>query len=421
LADRGRLTANLAAVGVLVAVAAGVLIWQRPWVAPDAEQPGAVVAKIPGNSRALLAQTFRALTEADTRAEFVAAAGRSKAARTFAASVWAARSRLGVDQVGLVYEQGGDASDRADGSTSAQVKVTWTPSESSTFVGARPTASIVRFRLIPRSDGFDVVSAGAFGRVRLPIWLAGPVHVDRVRVGQGGTATTVMVGTARACNRVPTQAAAAVDAVRRVQPEVRSDLVVVCPGSATIAAALLGRSPSDVAQIAAVSTALGGSRGTPAIVLNPKLFGDMDVRARQVVMSHEATHVLTGVIGKKLDLWVAEGFADFVALRTDRASLSVSAGQILGRVRTSGAPEHLPTNADFAESAHGLGAVYESAWMVFRMLAEEFGEPSVTAFYREVLSGIPVADASSRQFGWSMDELTSAWRRYLTKSASTVS
>ncbi len=380
-----------------------------------------MVATIPGNSRALLAQTFRALTEAETRAEFVAAAGRSEAARTFAASVWAARSRLGVDQVGLVYEQGGDASDRADGSTSAQVKVTWTPSDTSVFAGARPTASVVRFRLIPRSDGpdsdgFDVVSVGPFGHDRLPIWLAGPVDVD-----QDGTATTVTVGRARACNRISTQAAAAIEAVRRVQPEARSDLVAVCPSSATITAALLGRSQSDVAQIAAISTALGGSRGTPAIVLNPRLFGDMDARARQVVMSHEATHVLTGVIGKKLDLWVAEGFADFVALRNDRASLSVSAGQILDRVRASGAPKHLPTNADFSESAHGLGAVYESAWLVFRMLAEQFGEPSVTAFYSEVVAGIPVADASTRQFGWSMDELTSAWRRYLTKSASTVS
>ena len=380
-----------------------------------------MVATIPDNSRALLAQTFRALTEADTRAQFVAAAGRSKAARTFAASVWAARSRLGVEQVGLVYEQGGDASDRADGSTSARVKVTWTPSDTSVFAGSRPTASIVRFRLIPRAEGFEVVSAGAFGHDRLPIWLAGPVRVDPVHVDQGGTATTVTVRTARACNRVSAQAVAAVEAVRRVLPEAQSGLVVVCPGSATITAALLGRSSSDVAQIAAVSTALGGSRGTPAIVLNPKLFGDMDARARQVVMSHEATHVLTGVIGKKLELWVAEGFADFVALRDDREPLSVSAGQILDRVRASGAPERLPTDADFAESAHGLGAVYESAWMVFRMLAEQFGEPPVRAFYREVVTGVPLADAVAGQFGWSVDELTSAWRRYLTKSASTVS
>jgi len=416
LAERGRLTANLAAVGVLVAVAAGVLIWQRPWATPDEERPGAVVATIPDNSRALLAQTFRALTEAETRAEFVAAAGRSKAARTFAASVWATRSRLGVDRVGMVYEQGGDASDRADGSTSARVKVTWTPSDASVLAGARPEASVVRFRLFPRSDGFDVVSASAFARERLPIWLAGPV-----RVGRDGTATTVTVGAARICSRVPAQARAAIEAVRGVQPSARPDLVVVCPSSATTTAALLGRSSSDIAQIAAISTALGGSRGTPAVVLNPKLFGAMDARARQVVMSHEATHVLTGVIGKKLDLWVAEGFADFVALRTDREPLSVSAGQILARVRASGAPEHLPTNADFAESAHGLGAVYESAWMVFRMLAGEFGEPSVTAFYRDVLAGVPAADASSREFGWSVDELTSAWRRYLTKSASTVS
>ena len=118
---------------------------------------------------------------------------------------------------------------------------------------------------------------------------------------------------------------------------------------------------------------------------------------------------------------MAEGFADFVALRSDREPLSVSAGQILAQVRADGAPERLPTNADFDETTHGLGAVYESAWMVFRMLADHFGEAPVTAFYRDVVAGVPTADASTRQFGWSVEELTSAWRRYLTKSASTVS
>jgi len=356
------------------------------------------------------------LTDADTRGEFVSAAGRSNAARAFATSVWNARSRLGVENVRLVYEQGGDASDRADGSTSARVKVTWTPSNASVFAGSRPAASIVRVRMVPRSDGFDVVSASASGHGVLPIWLAGPVHV-----GRDGKATTVFVGTARACSRVPTQASAAIEAVQRVQPSARPGLVVVCPSSPSTTAALLGRAPVDVGQIAAVSTPLGGAQGTPAIVLNPKLFGSMDGRARQVVMSHEATHVLTGVIGKKLDLWVAEGFADFVALRSDREPLSVSAGQILAQVRADGAPERLPTNADFDETTHGLGAVYESAWMVFRMLADHFGEAPVTAFYRDVVAGVPTADASTRQFGWSLGELTSAWRRYLTKSASTVS
>jgi hypothetical protein len=318
--------------------------------------------------------------------------------------------------VRLVYEQGGDASDRADGSTSARVKVTWTPSASSVFAGARPEAAVVRFRLVPRADGFDVVSASAYAHDGLPIWLTGSV-----RVGRYGTATIVTVGAAHVCSRVPAQARAAIEAVRGVQPSARPDLVVVCPSSPALTGALLGRRAADVAQIAAISTALGGSRGTPAIVLNPKLFGRMDERARQVVMSHEATHILTGVIGKNLELWVAEGFADFVALRDDREPLSVSAGQILGQVRTGGAPEHLPTNADFDESAHGLGAVYESAWMVFRMLADRFGNAPVTAFYHEVVAGVPVADASSRQFGWSLDDLTAAWRHYLTKSASTVS
>ena len=38
----------------------------------------------------------------------------------------------------------------------------------------------------------------------------------------------------------------------------------------------------------------------------------------------------------------------------------------------SSAPKALPSAEDFARGDHGLGAVYESAWLVFRMLGERF-------------------------------------------------
>lgn len=394
-------------------MAVAVLGWQRPW-AEKRDAP--VAADIPSNPRALLTQTFRDLTEADTRAEFAAAAGHSEDAKSFADAVWSARSRLGVTDVRLVYEQGGDAVDRADGTTSAQVKVTWVPSADSVFAGSRPAASDVRIRLRPRPNGFDVISAGGSGRDRLPLWLAGPVQIH-----QDDTTATISVGSLRACAGVPARARAAMRAVRELHAESSSRLIVVCPDRTATTAALLGRPAGAVAQIAAISTALDGPQGSPAIVLNPALYRDMDARARQVIMSHEATHILTGAIGTKVDLWVAEGYADFVALRNDREPLAVSAGQILAQVRSSGAPKKLPAEADFAEASHGLGAAYESAWMAFRMLADQFGEPAVTSFYRDVVAGVPVAEASARQFGWTIAELTSAWRAYLTKSASTVS
>jgi hypothetical protein len=147
----------------------------------------------------------------------------------------------------------------------------------------------------------------------------------------------------------------------------------------------------------------------------------MDDRAQQVVMTHEAVHAMTGTVGRPINKLVAEGFADYIALYDDKRPLAVSAGQILRRVQATGAPRKLPSSADFDESADGLGAVYESAWLLFRMLGDDYGRDAVVSFYRLVLNGSALEPASQQAFGLTVDELTKQWRAYLTKSASTVS
>jgi hypothetical protein len=147
----------------------------------------------------------------------------------------------------------------------------------------------------------------------------------------------------------------------------------------------------------------------------------MDRRAAQVVLTHEATHLLTKAVGTRAETWVVEGFADFVALHDDSASLSLSAGQILAEVKAGKGPTHLPAAADFSATKHGLGAVYESAWMIFRMLADRFGDAKVERFYAQVLGGGSLDHALASSFGLTSAQLTSDWRTYLAKSASTVS
>ncbi|HUQ00282.1 MAG TPA: hypothetical protein VM093_07455 [Aeromicrobium sp.] len=401
MADRRRLVANLAAAGLLLALAAGVLSWQRPWATPGSIGDDT----IPGNARSLLIRQFHQLTAAGTRAEFMAAAGTSDAARATARDIWDARRALGVKGARYAYERGGDAVDRADGTTSAQVDVSW-----------RGGSSDVRFRLRPRDDGFDVLSAAPAGHDPLPVWLAGAVRVAR----SDGLSVITIDGGARDLD-VTRLARTAVDRVQRVLPSAGGRLTVVVPKRPQTTAAVLGRRPRQVAHVAATSAALGGRGGKPAIVLNPAVFADMDGRAREIVMAHEATHVLTGVVGHPVELWVAEGFADYVALRDDRAPLDVSAGQILRKVKAQGPPADLPSAKDFDESAHGLGAAYEAAWLVFRMLGERFGETAVRDFYADVVRGTAVEAAAGRRFGLSVAGITSAWRAYLTKSASTVS
>ncbi|HJR90707.1 MAG TPA: hypothetical protein VJ782_11170 [Aeromicrobium sp.] len=397
------LTANIAAVGLLLAVVAGVFAWQRPWESAD----GPATSTIPSDARARLTRQFQDLSDARSRSAFLAAAGDSDEAHRAAGDIWDARRTLGVQDVAFVYRRGGQAPDRADGSTSAEVDVAW-----------RGGSSTVRFRLWPTADGFDLMSVTREGGDPVPIWLAGNVGVKRA---DGATVITINGGEDDI--DAVTLARRAAGAVNRLVPTARGRLTVVVPKAPATAAAVLGRPARGVAQIAAVSTALGGPKGVPAIVVNPELFGGMDDRAQRIVMTHEATHVLSGLAHKRsrIELWVAEGFADYVALHDDRAPLSVSAGQILRKVRADGAPPRLPSAADFDESTHGLSTVYEAAWMVFRMLGEQHGDVAVRGFYTDVVDGRSVDEAARQWFGTTVKGITADWRRYLTKSASTVS
>lgn len=414
LAEQRRLSPNATAVLVLILLGAALLLWQRPW--EGSSEPD-VVVDVPANASAVLTQQFRELSEARSESAFVAAAGSSSAARTFARQAWSAREALGARDVGLRYITGGDVADRADGSTQADVEVSWMAGGDSGLVDGRRTAT-AKFRLDPQPDGTFAIRSVKAGAGSLPIWLSGDVEVQKqantvVITVDGGVAGPIESMTARA-------RAAVVD----VLPEAASKVVVVAPHTQDQMAELVGHKVAEINQIAAVTTNLDGSNGTAGgivIVLNPAVFSTMDQRAAQVVLSHEATHLLTSAVGTSAETWVVEGFADFVALHDDAASLSLSAGQVLAEVTAGKTPKRLPTAEDFASTGHGLGAVYESAWMIFRMLAETHRDTQIVAFYEDVLGGAKLDRALSKAFGLSVDQLTADWRRYLVKSASTVS
>ncbi|MCX6408154.1 MAG: hypothetical protein NTV28_14650 [Propionibacteriales bacterium] len=413
-----RPSANVVAVAVLVAVAAVVLLWQRPWAGDPVAGSGP--AAVPADARAVLADQLQALSDASTEQAFADAAGSTPRARTFAQEAWDARRDLGVESVSLRYLSGGDVADRADGSTLATVEVSWRAGDDSPVAGTAVRSSRVGLRLDPQRDGtFAVRSATNVGQDRLPLWLAGDVRVsegpDDVRVVSvdGGVPDLDALAAATRADR----------AVRETVADADGRLTVVAPRSRATTAALVGETQDQVAPIAGVTTTVDGTTGTArVIVLNPDLFADMDPRARQVVITHEAAHLLTGAVGTSMVTWVAEGFADYVALRGDDAPLAVSAGQALAQVRADGPPRALPDADTFAAAGgHGLGAVYESAWLVFRMLAQERSNARIVAFYESVRDGADVDAAARRHLGLSVAQITEQWRDYLEKSASTVS
>jgi hypothetical protein len=405
----------VAAVLVLTVLGALLLGWQQPWrdePAPDA------AAVLPRDASSRLTSQLRDLSGAATEQDFVSAAGDLPAARALARRTWRSLQAVAAPGTTFSYTGGGEVADRDDGSATATVDVVWRASTSSGLDPAVTHRSSVELRVAPESDGsLSIVGTGR-STSSVPVWLLGAVTVDAaggrtvVRIDGGDDALAVddMVTRARA-------------EVERTVPGVDGDLTIVSPRTQAQMAAVVGQPDGAVAQIAAVTTGIDGDTAAadPVVVLNPQVFAAMDERAAQIVLTHEATHVLTAAVGTTAVNWVVEGFADYVALQGDPAPLSVSAGQVLARVRAGDVPAALPTDADFGSTQHGLGAVYESAWMVFRMLGEQHPALDVVAFYREVLRGEPVERALDAAFGLTVDELTADWRSYLTKSASTVS
>ena len=170
-------------------------------------------------------------------------------------------------------------------------------------------------------------------------------------------------------------------------------------------------------QIAAVTTSADGSTAPDSpvhIFVNPDVFGTLRPTGAQVVMSHEATHVATDAWDARMPLWLLEGFADYVALRDVDLPVSRSAAQIIAEVRKDGPPRHLPGAGEFGTRTPNLGATYESAWLICRLLAERGGEPALVSFYRAVDAGQSVGAALEASFGLSTAELTEEWRSLLS-------
>lgn len=401
---------------VLALIAAGLLLWQRPW--HDDTRSGADVASLPADASTRLTRQLRSLTDAGSEVEFLDAIGDLPAAQEFGRRTWKARQAVAAPGASFRYISGGEVADRADGSAVAVAEISWRPSEQSGLNSDVTHRSTVELRVAPQDDGtFSVTGAGSSGST-VPLWLLGDVTVT---AGDGRALIRVDGGDRSL--PVDEMTAAARTAVERVAPGGNGELTVISARTQAQMAAIVGQPQDAVAQIAAITTGIDGDSTTDdaVVVLNPAVFATMDRRAAQVVLSHEATHVLTGAVGSTAVNWVVEGFADYVALRDDTAPLSVSAGQALAEVRAGRIPQQLPDDADFESTRHGLGAVYESTWMIFRMLGRDYDDAQILGFYRDVVDGTPVDRALDTAFGLTTKQLTARWRGYLTKSASTVS
>lgn len=252
------------------------------------------------------------------------------------------------------------------------------------------------------------------------LWDQGPVSVVRGRsgivLGVGQSRATLRGYADLADRAVPAVSDAwGADWSRRV--------VVLVPRSLDGMAALLGSPASNYRGIAAVTTGEAGGTGqAPAdrIILNPDAYGMLGTLGRQVVLTHETTHVATRAhTDAATPLWLSEGYADWVGYRSSGRTPEQAAPELGHAVTDGNVPAALPADRDFgfAGDATRLARAYEGGWMACRMIADHWGEKKLDAFYRAVGAherrAGAVEDALRTVLGTTLEAFTGQWREYL--------
>ncbi len=293
------------------------------------------------------------------------------------------------------------------GSWTASVIVTWGLSG----LERATSESTLVISFVTRGEHAVITSESAAPSERAPIWLAAGLLTRR------GPRTLVAATAPATPARVDRLVREAAGSITRVLPDWRGDLVAYVPGTVREFDALLGTRPGEYQGIAAVTTTVDGShdvRAPTAIVVNPQVFDGLGPIGAHVVVTHEATHVATHAAVVALPLWVAEGFADYVAIGAAHVPTPVAARAALRVVRRDGPPNALPSDSAFAVGAPHLEATYEQAWLATSLIAATYGRDRLVAFYRDVEAHPQQVDQAFRRvLNTTPSGFTRLWRGHL--------
>jgi ketosteroid isomerase-like protein len=288
-------------------------------------------------------------------------------------------------------------------------------------VDRAPVTTARTLRLSRDADGrWSVDRDRPAGKSAQQLWDQGPV-----RAVHGRHSLVLGVGQSReVLERFAGLADRAVPAVSDAwRTEWSRHVVVLVPGSLEGMAGLLGSPASSYRGIAAVTTGETGARETaPAdrIVVNPDAYGTLGSVGRQVVLTHETTHVASRAhTTPATPLWLSEGYADWVGYRGTGRTPQQAAPELAAAVTEGRLPTGLPEDGDFGfdGDANALALAYESGWTACRMIAGRWGEERLGAFYRAVgghgKRAGAVEDALRQVLGTTPEDFTAEWRDYL--------
>lgn len=210
-------------------------------------------------------------------------------------------------------------------------------------------------------------------------------------VRRSPTALVLAVGSPARVGEVVARARTAASRVAAVWGEARP-AVWVSPATDADAARLLGRSVGDLTGVAAATDGPltpGERAGADRIVLVPGAWTSLRPDGRDVVMTHELTHVtVRASTTRAVPVWLSEGFAELVAYEPIDLPEATVVAPALASARTAGLPGALPADVDFEPGTQTLAAAYGLALLALRTLADRYGTQAVVRLYRAAAGGL---------------------------------
>lgn len=287
-------------------------------------------------------------------------------------------------------------------------------------LGTADRTSTVSYRLARTAAGWRIGAERATGTDPAAPWVA--MHGLRVRRGAHGVAA----GTASA-----TALAEAVRTVDRDRPGLRAvwagtpdHVLVLAPATEAEADLLLGRSGAAVGRVGATTEGPQGADGrAPAdrVVLDPDAAARLTPTGRDVVLTHELTHVaVRATLPGTSPTWLAEGYADHLGYARAGLPQARLAAPLVAAVRAGTAPRDLPTTDALDPAVADIEVAYLAAWQAVEVVADERGEDAVRRLVR-ACTGTAAPDvlearcdaAMPRAVGWTRAELTRRWQERL--------
>ena len=290
-----------------------------------------------------------------------------------------------------------------EGETRVAEKSVWL-----TFVIEPRSAAVAVAKLAGDADDPAGVSA-------TPLWLQQPVRLHR------SGSVLVLTASATADRWVVEARRAQQSASRRVGTAGRDRggvLVVEVPQSRALFERSLGVSPGSYATVAAAAWPLGpdATRAPIHVVVNPEAADRLTELGRNVLLTHEAVHVLVRSPGSPAPTWLVEGYADQIAYDTWPAGRIPALQAVSRSVRAAGVPTRWPAEKDFAPDAGELDLAYDLAWSAAHSIAVGHGSAGLNRFYAAVGAGKSIDQAASL-IGTTESALRKQWRSDLNQLA----